>query len=169
AKLLTVWHVADVTDDRNEQETSFQELQQVVTFLDHAPAGFFSADADGRIVYLNATLADWLGHDLARFEPGTLRLRDIVQGQGALLLDEPAAGVPSTDTPRIEAALERLPADLAVLMIEHDMDLVFRFARHVAVLAAGEVIFSGPPEAVAEDARVRTAYLGSYADARRSA
>ncbi|MBP0650016.1 PAS domain-containing protein, partial [Mycobacterium tuberculosis] len=85
-----VWHVADVTDDRNEQETSFQELQQVVTFLDHAPAGFFSADADGRIVYLNATLADWLGHDLARFEPGTLRLRDIVQGQGALLLDEPA-------------------------------------------------------------------------------
>jgi two-component system cell cycle sensor histidine kinase/response regulator CckA len=89
---LTVWQVADVTDDRNEQESSFQELQQVVTFLDHAPAGFFSADAEGRIVYLNATLADWLGHDLARFAPGTLRLRDIVQGQGALLLDQPGGG-----------------------------------------------------------------------------
>jgi two-component system cell cycle sensor histidine kinase/response regulator CckA len=88
-RAVTVWRVADVTDDRNEQETSFQELQQVVTFLDHAPAGFFSADAEGRIVYLNATLADWLGHDLARFEPGTMRLRDIVQGQGALLLREP--------------------------------------------------------------------------------
>lgn len=85
----TLWRVADVTDDRDEQETSFRELQQVVTFLDHAPAGFFSADAEGRIVYLNATLADWLGHDLARFEPGTMRLRDIVQGQGALLLREP--------------------------------------------------------------------------------
>jgi two-component system cell cycle sensor histidine kinase/response regulator CckA len=89
---LTVWKVTDITSDRNEQETSFQELQQVVTFLDHAPAGFFSADAAGRIVYVNATLADWLGHDLARFEPGAMRLRDIVQGQGALLLGEPVSG-----------------------------------------------------------------------------
>jgi two-component system cell cycle sensor histidine kinase/response regulator CckA len=87
-----VWRVADVTDDRNEQETSFQELQQVVTFLDHAPAGFFSADSEGRVIYVNATLADWLGYDLARFEPGAMRLRDMVQGQGALLLKEPPGG-----------------------------------------------------------------------------
>ncbi|MDR7034963.1 ABC transporter ATP-binding protein [Mesorhizobium sp. BE184] len=86
-----------------------------------------------------------------------------------LLLDEPAAGVPSADTPRIEQALARLPEDLAVLMIEHDMDLVFRFARRVVVLAAGEIIFEGLPSAVAADARVREAYLGSYADARRVA
>jgi branched-chain amino acid transport system ATP-binding protein len=84
-----------------------------------------------------------------------------------LLLDEPAAGVPSTDTPRIERALEQLPPSLAVLMIEHDMDLVFRFARRVVVLAAGEVIFEGAPAEVAADPRVREAYLGSYAHARR--
>ncbi|GLR49998.1 ABC transporter ATP-binding protein [Shinella yambaruensis] len=83
-----------------------------------------------------------------------------------LLLDEPAAGVPQSDTARIEQAIADLPADLAVLMIEHDMDLVFRFARRVVVLAAGEIIFDGSPDAVTKDARVRQAYLGSYADAR---
>lgn len=83
-----------------------------------------------------------------------------------LLLDEPAAGVPSIDTPRIEQALERLPSSLAVLMIEHDMDLVFRFAKRVVVLAAGEIIFEGPPSNVAADPKVREAYLGNYANAR---
>jgi len=83
-----------------------------------------------------------------------------------LLLDEPAAGVPSSETPRIEHALERLPKTLAVLMIEHDMDLVFRFARRVAVLAAGEIIFQGLPSEVAANEKVREAYLGNYAHAR---
>lgn len=86
-----------------------------------------------------------------------------------LLLDEPAAGVPQSDTGRIERALADLPADLAVLMIEHDMDLVFRFAKRVIVLAAGAVIFDGLPADVTKDARVREAYLGSYADARHVA
>jgi branched-chain amino acid transport system ATP-binding protein len=83
-----------------------------------------------------------------------------------LLLDEPAAGVPSSDTVLIEKALAQLPADLAVLMIEHDMDFVFRFARRVIVLAAGAIIFDGTPAEVANDACVREAYLGSYADDR---
>lgn len=82
-----------------------------------------------------------------------------------LLLDEPAAGVPSSDTVLIEKALAHLPPELAVLMIEHDMDFVFRFAQRVIVLAAGTLIFDGTPKEVAADPRVREAYLGSYADA----
>ncbi|MFK0161366.1 ABC transporter ATP-binding protein [Rhizobium sp. NPDC090279] len=86
-----------------------------------------------------------------------------------LLLDEPAAGVPQSDTGRIEQALADLPDDLAVLMIEHDMDLVFRFAKRVVVLAAGTIIFDGSPKDVTQDARVREAYLGSYANAGHAA
>ncbi|OWV84582.1 ABC transporter ATP-binding protein [Rhizobium sp. R693] len=86
-----------------------------------------------------------------------------------LLLDEPAAGVPQSDTGRIEQALADLPADLAVLMIEHDMDLVFRFAKRVVVLAAGAIIFDGSPADVTKDARVREAYLGSYVNASHAA
>lgn len=80
-----------------------------------------------------------------------------------LLLDEPAAGVSRSDVPRILDALASLPADMGVLMIEHDLDFAFRFASHVVVLAAGEVIFSGSPQAVMVDDQVRQAYLGRYA------
>ena len=62
--------VADITGEREQQETVFQDLQHAIDYLDHAPAGFLSAEPDGRIVYLNATLAEWLGIDLACFEPG---------------------------------------------------------------------------------------------------
>ncbi|WP_315834174.1 ABC transporter ATP-binding protein [Bradyrhizobium prioriisuperbiae] len=86
-----------------------------------------------------------------------------------LLLDEPAAGVPHDEAPRILEAINRLPSDIAVLMIEHDMDLVFRFAKRVLVLAGGRLIFEGTPAAVTADVEVRRAYLGSYADGRRTA
>jgi two-component system, cell cycle sensor histidine kinase and response regulator CckA len=85
-KPMAVWQLADITRDRAEQENSFQELQRVINFLDHAPAGFFSCDAEGRIVYLNATLADWLGYDLAQFDAGDLDLSGIVRGDGTELI-----------------------------------------------------------------------------------
>jgi two-component system cell cycle sensor histidine kinase/response regulator CckA len=83
---LTVWSVADVTRELERQENVFQELQNAIDYLDHAPAGFFSVDAHGEIGYLNATLAEWLDYDLAQFGSGGLKLDQLVAGQGAALL-----------------------------------------------------------------------------------
>lgn len=109
------------------------------------------------------------GRQVAELAYGQQRLIDLAIGLAlkprVLLLDEPAAGVPHDQAAKILAAIERLPADIAVLMIEHDMDLVFRFARRVLVLAGGRLIFEGSPREVTADQEVRRAYLGSYADA----
>ncbi|ENR64304.1 cell cycle histidine kinase CckA [Brucella abortus] len=83
---LVAWQVADISEERAEQERFFQELQEAINHLDHAPAGFFSANPAGRIIYLNATLAEWLGVDLTQFTPGSLTLNDIVAGSGMALI-----------------------------------------------------------------------------------
>jgi two-component system cell cycle sensor histidine kinase/response regulator CckA len=83
---LTVWSLNDITRDRERQENIFQELQRAIDYLDHAPTGFFSADTGGNIVYLNATLANWLDQDLAQVGSGGLKLTDLVSGDGAALL-----------------------------------------------------------------------------------
>jgi two-component system, cell cycle sensor histidine kinase and response regulator CckA len=88
---MTVWSLADVTRELERHENVFQELQHAINYLDHAPAGFFSADGSGNIAYLNATLADWLDYDLAQVGSGGLRLDDIVAGEGAALLTTLAA------------------------------------------------------------------------------
>ena len=80
-----------------------------------------------------------------------------------LLLDEPAAGVPEEERQDILAALAALPSDVAILLIEHDMDLVFNFAERISVLVAGKLLTEGAPEAIAADERVRTVYLGEDA------
>ncbi|MGB7285845.1 MAG: response regulator [Salaquimonas sp.] len=97
-KGLMVWQLSDVTADRLAQETSFQELQHAIHYLDHAPAGFFSSDSDGSLVYLNATLADWLGVDLALFKAGSLRMKDFVSEHGIDLIDaiKPEENQPKT-------------------------------------------------------------------------
>ena len=78
-----------------------------------------------------------------------------------LLLDEPMAGVPKGDGGRLLSALDSLPSDLAVLIIEHDMDLVFRFANRIVVLAEGAVLADGSPDEIRRDPKVRAAYLGN--------
>jgi two-component system, cell cycle sensor histidine kinase and response regulator CckA len=81
-----VWSIADITRDRQRQEDVFQELQHAIEYLDHAPCGFFSVNPAGEIAYVNATLANWLDHDLAEIGSGGLKLTDIVSGDGASLL-----------------------------------------------------------------------------------
>ncbi len=85
-KSLVVWTVEDISRDRARQENIFLELQRAIDYLDHAPAGFFSSEANGRLSYINSTLADWLGYDLASFDSSSLNLNDIVLGDGASLL-----------------------------------------------------------------------------------
>ncbi|MDO8534672.1 MAG: PAS domain-containing protein, partial [Xanthobacteraceae bacterium] len=91
---VAAWGLADVTRERERQENTFLELQHAIDYLDHAPAGFFSVDPAGRIVYLNATLAGWLGYDLAEFAPDGLKLADLVQGPGVAMISNlaPAPG-----------------------------------------------------------------------------
>ncbi|MDG4852191.1 MULTISPECIES: PAS domain-containing sensor histidine kinase [unclassified Mesorhizobium] len=83
---LLAWQIADISQERAEQERFFLDLQKAIDHLDHAPAGFFSADQEGRVTYINATLAEWLGIDLASFTPGAVTLPEIVAGDGMALV-----------------------------------------------------------------------------------
>ena len=81
-----------------------------------------------------------------------------------LLLDEPAAGVPSSESHLILDVIAGLDPDIAVLIIEHDMDVVFRFAERITVMVSGAVLTEGTPEEILADERVRAVYLGQEAD-----
>jgi branched-chain amino acid transport system ATP-binding protein len=109
-------------------------------------------------------LADDAALRVADLPYGKQRLVEIAIALGlhpkVLLLDEPAAGVPSAETERILQRLEKLPPEIAILIIEHDMDLVFRFARRITVLVQGVVLVEGAPEEIARDVRVHQVYLG---------
>jgi branched-chain amino acid transport system ATP-binding protein len=77
-----------------------------------------------------------------------------------LLLDEPAAGVPREESKELFAAIAGLSSDIAVLFIEHDMELVFRFATRVIVMVGGSILVEGTPAEIAADPQVRAVYLG---------
>ncbi|MBN9462497.1 MAG: ABC transporter ATP-binding protein [Burkholderiales bacterium] len=77
-----------------------------------------------------------------------------------LLLDEPAAGIPSSECAELFEVISRLPRDVTILFIEHDMGLVFRFAERITVLVSGRMLMQGTPAEIASDPRVREVYLG---------
>ncbi len=93
----------------------------------------------------------------------------LAQKPRVLLLDEPAAGVPSSESHLILDVVAALDPDIAVLIIEHDMDVVFRFAREITVLVQGAVFTQGTPEEIMNNEQVRAVYLGeeSHRGARR--
>lgn len=103
-------------------------------------------------------------HTVAGLPYGKQRLVEIAIALGlkprVLLLDEPAAGVPSMESERILEVLDALSKDIAILIIEHDMDLVFRFAQQITVLSQGLVLAHGTPAEIAVNADVRKVYLG---------
>ncbi|CAD7035267.1 PAS domain-containing sensor histidine kinase [Pseudorhizobium halotolerans] len=97
---FSVWQLTDITSERDDQERFFRELQNAIDYLDHAPAGFFSAGRKGEIFYVNATLADWLGIDLTKFVPRSLSIPDLVAGEGMALIQsvQAAPGLQRTET-----------------------------------------------------------------------
>jgi branched-chain amino acid transport system ATP-binding protein len=77
-----------------------------------------------------------------------------------LLLDEPAAGIPTGESAELFGVIAALPRDVTIVFIEHDMDLVFRFAERITVLVGGKVLTEGAPSEIASDPRVKEVYLG---------
>jgi ABC-type branched-subunit amino acid transport system ATPase component len=113
-------------------------------------------------------LTDVMNEPTATLPYGKQRLLEIAVAIATkprvLLLDEPAAGVPESERHDILAAVASLPRDVTVLLIEHDMDLVFSFADRISVLVNGAMLVEGTPDEVAHDRRVKAVYLGEAAD-----
>jgi branched-chain amino acid transport system ATP-binding protein len=114
-------------------------------------------------------LADVMNEPTATLPYGKQRLLEIALAIACrphvLLLDEPAAGVPEAERHGILDAVAALPSDVTVLLIEHDMDIVFSFADRISVLVNGALFVEGRPEEVAADPRVKAVYLGEEAHA----
>ncbi|MFZ3351798.1 MAG: ABC transporter ATP-binding protein [Xanthobacteraceae bacterium] len=118
-------------------------------------------------------LADTARHRVSELPYGRQRLVELAITIGlkpeVLLLDEPAAGVPSAESHIILDAIERLPEHIAVLIIEHDMDVVFRFAKRVTVMVSGSIFAEGTPREIEANQQVREIYLGQAGQGARQA
>jgi len=129
-----------------------------------APAGLQEETARARELLERLRLEGDAGRMTRELAYGKQRLLEIAlalaTGPRILLLDEPAAGIPAGESREVFSALADLPAATTVVFIEHDMDLVFRFAERITVLVGGRVLMEGTPDEVARDARVREVYLG---------
>ena len=112
-------------------------------------------------------LGDLAHEPVRRLAYGKQRLIEIALALAArprvLLLDEPAAGVPSAQSRELFETIARLPRDVTIVLIEHDMDLVFRFADRISVLVGGALLVEDTPQRIAADAQVRRLYLGEQA------
>jgi branched-chain amino acid transport system ATP-binding protein len=119
-------------------------------------------EADSRLKEIG--IGDIAGRRVVHLAYGQQRLLEIAIALAlkprVLLLDEPAAGVPAAEAHIVHDMLERLPDEIAIMIIEHDMDVVFRFAREIVVLVQGMILTRGGPDAIAADPEVRAVYLG---------
>ena len=133
------------------------------------PAGRGGVAEEAAGILARFGLGDVMNRETRFLAYGRQRLLEIATafaaGPRVLLLDEPAAGVPEDERHAILDILGDLPADVTVLLIEHDMDLVFRFADRITVLVDGALLVDGTPAEVAADPRVKAVYLGEGEDA----
>jgi len=102
---LVVWQLDEITQDRARDEANFAKVQAAIAYLDSAPAGFFTADAERNIEYLNATLAQWLGLDLSEVAGRPLMLERIMSHDSAALIAHTSRGQPQPTTRRFEINL----------------------------------------------------------------
>lgn len=114
---MKVWRLSDISKERDAQEQYFLELQKAIDHLDRAPVGFFSSDANNRVQYLNATLAEWLGIDLVSFSAGSVGTDDILSEEGLQLINAIKAEPGHIRTAMLDLDLaassgERLPVQL---------------------------------------------------------
>ncbi|MDE3079653.1 MAG: ABC transporter ATP-binding protein [Paracoccaceae bacterium] len=140
--------------------------------LGRTARGFRRADRDAAVeaevdaLLTQFRLADMGGRVVSQLAYGQQRLVEMAMALAlkprVLILDEPAAGVPSSESPLIAEAIAALPQDLAVLIIEHDMNLVFKVANRIIVLVAGAILTEGTPAEISADPRVRDLYLGAH-------
>jgi ABC-type branched-subunit amino acid transport system ATPase component len=109
-------------------------------------------------------LEDDAGRRVSELPYGRQRLVEIAIALGlkpeVLLLDEPAAGVPSAESHIILDAVGHLSKNIGVLIIEHDMDVVFRFAERITVMVRGRIFAEGTPREIAANPEIRAVYLG---------
>ena len=122
-KPMVVWQISDVTADRQSQESAFQELQDAIHYLDHAPAGFIASETNGAMVYMNATLADWLGIDLARFQPGSINMQDIIAGENVALFSSLSMEPSNTNTAVLDLDMKKSDGKLLPVRLYHRMPL----------------------------------------------
>jgi two-component system cell cycle sensor histidine kinase/response regulator CckA len=125
---LILWSISDITRERERQENVFQELQYAIDYLDHAPAGFLSLTPEGDIVYLNATLAQWLGYDLADFVSANLKWSDLVTSNGQALLSLKRGRPGDTDTEIFDLDFRTATERLIPVRIIHQ--IVFDSSGH---------------------------------------
>jgi branched-chain amino acid transport system ATP-binding protein len=151
--------------------TPLQSLALAVsTQLGSSANGWRRLGSDPRVAPLCDTLLaqfhldDVMNQRVAKLAYGKRRLLEIATALACrprvLLLDEPVAGVPEGERQEIFDIINALPADVSVLLIEHDMDLVFNFAKSVTVLVNGAVFAEGDVASIANDPRVKAVYLG---------
>ena len=148
-----LWRLQDVSSDRARQEQAFERLQFIISYLDRAPAGFFSVLPTGKVDYLNATLADWMGLDVAEGQNGSLTVRDVLGAEGARQLSavEPVASGGRTEMFTLDLHTRRgtlMPVDV-IHRVDFDEHSKARPMRTLVVPRGASNSSGGDPDFMA--------------------